>query len=468
VTVSHSISDIPRNLGGKALFAPQRQFRLPIPVLLYLIALVTPVTFSIGSLQMTGIRLFLLVLIIPLVINLLRGKYNGIYWTDILFFLHLGWIGVALSKNSPEMLVTQIGSLGIEFLGGYLIGRAYIRNKEDFAGLLRMFILLVCFSFPFAFFETLTGKPLIIQAIQQIPGLNSYYNADLDKRMGLERVQVFFLHPIHYGMFVSISFSLIFVGLNGTISNTRRYIYTLIIGLCVIFSLSSGALLSLILQSILILWATVFYRVKLRWLLLLLTCTFLYLLVDILSNRSPIRVFMHYATFSAHNAYWRGIIFEWGMKNVWANPIFGLGLNDWVRPHYMYSGSMDNFWLVNAVRYGIPGFILLASGYVIALWKIGRRNFDEDQTLWQLRRAWLIGFVGLTFTLCTVHVWANVYSFVFFVFGSGMWFLAAECSDGSATPENNIGAQSVELRTPQILGQKDIPYSRFSSKRGRN
>jgi len=116
VTVSHSISDIPRNLGGKALFAPQRQFRLPIPVLLYLIALVTPVTFSIGSLQMTGIRLFLLVLIIPLVINLLRGKYNGIYWTDILFFLHLGWIGVALSKNSPEMLVTQLALWASSFL----------------------------------------------------------------------------------------------------------------------------------------------------------------------------------------------------------------------------------------------------------------------------------------------------------------------------------------------------------------
>ena len=107
---------------------------------------------------------------------------------------------------------------------------------------------------------------------------------------------------------------------------------------------------------------------------------------------------MSYATFSAHTAYWRSIIFDWGMVNVWANPIFGLGLNDWVRPRYMVSGSMDNFWLVVAVRYGIPGFALLAAGYLIALWKIGRRDFDGDQLLWQFRRAWMFSFIGLTFT----------------------------------------------------------------------
>ena len=253
--------------------------------------------------------------------------------------------------------------------------------------------------------------------------------------MGLERVQTVFAHPIHYGLFCGTAFSLLFVGLKGLISTTARYLGSAAIGFCVFLSLSSGALLPFILQLGLIFWAFSLNSVRQRWLILLGLFMLAYVAIDLLSNRTPIKVFMTYATFSAHNAYWRSIIFEWGMINVWANPIVGIGLNEWIRPYYMRSGSMDNFWLVNAVRYGIPGFFLLALGYLPALWKIGRRNFDTDLRLWQVRRAWIFTFVGLTLTLATVHVWTSIYSFVFFLFGAGMWFLTVKADiAGEANP----------------------------------
>jgi hypothetical protein len=176
-----------------------------------------------------------------------------------------------------------------------------------------------------------------------------------------------------------------------------------------------------------------------------------YVVVDLMSNRTPLKVFMTYATFSAHNAYWRSIIFEWGMKNVWANPLFGIGLNDWVRPHYMNSGSMDNFWLVMAVRYGIPGFLLLTIGYVISTAKVMRRNFDTDMRLTLFRRAWVFSVLGLSFTLCTVHVWTNLYSFVFFFFGAGIWLITAEPAAGPppAGPGRRTGGRL--LRRPDAV-----------------
>jgi O-antigen ligase len=130
---------------------------------------------------------------------------------------------------------------------------------------------------------------------------------------------------------------------------------------------------------------------------------------------------MSYATFSPHTAYWRSIIFEWGMKSVWDNPIFGKGLNDWVRPWFMRSASVDNFWLLTAMRYGIPGFVLLAAGYVIGLARVMRPDFSTDPMLRQLRLAWVFIFLGMTFTLATVSIWTEVYSFVFFMFASGLW-----------------------------------------------
>ena len=400
--------------------------RLPIPVLIYFLAVVIPIHFYAGPLYMTLVRVFLLVMIIPLLVNWLMGKYDGFLATDFFFILHILWMGVALAVNNPDKVVSQMGSVGVEFLGGYFLARAYVRSAGVFVKVVRLLVLVVCATLPFAVYEALTGHPIIIETIWKIPGLRSENLFHIPGRMGLERARVMLAHPIHYGLFCSIAISLTFVGLKGIYSNTRRYLVTAAIGLCVFLSLSSGALLAAILQIGLIFWAWSLDRTRARWWLLLGLFAIAYVVIDILSNRSPVQVFMSYATFSPHTAYWRGLIFQWGMVNVWANPVFGIGLNDWVRPEFMmFIDSMDNFWLLIAVQQGIPGFLLLAAGVFPALLRVGLRDFDSDRLLWQLRRAWMFAFAGLTFTLCTVHVWTNIYSFTFFMFGAGMWFLNA-------------------------------------------
>ena len=134
---------------------------------------------------------------------------------------------------------------------------------------------------------------------------------------------------------------------------------------------------------------------------------------------------MSYATFSAETAYWRGLIFEYGMQNVWAHPLFGLGMGDWARPEFMHTSSVDNFWLLITMRYGIMAFILMVIGYFVPLFRIMFRDFSLDPLLAQIRLAWVFTFLGLSFTLVTVHIWSNIFSFVFFMFGSGMWLLQA-------------------------------------------
>ena len=425
---------------------------LPFLVRFYLLMTVLPILFNVGSLVLSGQRTLLLLLIMPLTFRLLRGAYGRLIWTDYFFFLYIVWATVAIAVNNPDRVLQNVGSTGIEFLGGYLVGRAYIRSMDDFLALIRFLAILVCITFPFALFETLTGRPILIELLQKIPGFTSVAILNIEARMGLERTQVLFAHPIHYGLFCSAAFSLVFVGLKGLISTTRRYLTAAIIGVCVFFSLSSGALLPILLQIFLIFWVYFLRDVRQRWVILFGIFAVIYVVIDLLSNRAPIGVFMSYATFSAHNAYWRGIIFEWGMMNVWANPIFGLGLREWVRPFFMRKGSVDNFWLLNAMQYGLPGFLLLMTGYLPTLWRIGRRNFDADPRLWLLRRAWMFTFAGLTLTLCTVHVWTSIFSFVFFLFGAGMWFLTAEAK--TADPQD---------RAEQIASRQKTTYSRSFS-----
>jgi hypothetical protein len=408
--------------------------RLPWQVKLYLFCVAIPIWFNAGPLLMSSLRLYLMIMIIPVLIRLLMGAYGKLIVTDWLFIAHTAWMIVALGVKSPEAVVGQVGSVGMEFLGGYAIGRAYVRTPEVFLALCRALALIVLCLVPFAVYEARTGRPLIVEWITRLPVVHSVGIVSIDQRLGLERVQGPFAHPIHFGLFCSVAFSLTFVALKGVVGNTRRWVTATIVATTGFLGLSSGAWLAIILQIALIAWATVFDRLRWRWWLLVGLFALAYVVIDIFSDRTPIRVFMSYATFSAHNAYWRGIIFEWGIANVLgsaekgipASPLFGLGMGDWVRPHFMFSGSMDNFWLVMTVRYGIPGFLFLAIGYALAIARVMRRDFTADQVLAQIRRAWVFTFLGLTFTLCTVHVWGSVYSLVFFMFGAGIWLITAE------------------------------------------
>lgn len=395
------------------------------PVILFLLAVALPFSFSAGPVVMTGVRMLLIVMVVPMTLRLLSGAYGKILPTDYLFFLHILWVAVAMVVNSPGQAIQNVGSTGIEFLGGYLMGRAYIRTSADMIAMIRLFLFIICCTLPFALIETVTGHPLLVELIAKLPIINGAAQTYDEVRMGLDRVQLAFQTPIHYGLFSMLGFSLCVVGLQGIVSDTRRWFLGGLVGLCVFLSLSSGALLPLLLQIFLIAWSAVFRRYTRRWWLLLGIFLLIYIVIDLGSNRTPMRVFMSYATFSPGTAYMRLGINEAGLENIRANPIFGIGLNDWVRPVWMHNPSFDNFWLLIAMRYGLPGFVALAVGYGLAIWQIGRRDLDANRTLWQLRRAWVFAFSCLALTLYTVHIWSEVYALVFFLFGAGMWLATA-------------------------------------------
>ena len=443
--------------------------RLALPVKLYLFAVILPIAFNIGPLYMTTLRLVVLMMVVPLFFGLISGRFGKIFWVDWLFFLHVLWMAVAIGVNNPDQLVQNVGSTAVEFIGGYLIARAFIRDRAQFITLCKWVSTMAVLMVPLALYETMTGRPIVVEFIRSLPGLTSETVVTIAGRMGLERVQAVFAHPIHFGLFCTIAFSLTFVALEGIYTRGARFMLCLGIGLCTFLALSSGALLAMLMQIFLIGWYMTLRGNEKRWWILFWICVVMYVLIDILSTRTPVKVFMSYATFSAHNAYWRGIIFEWGVMNIFGNeennvpaaPLFGIGLNNWVRPSFMHSGSMDNFWLVLGVRYGVPGFLFLTAGYVITLVTIARRNFSGDTQLLNLRRAWMFTFVGLTFTLVTVHVWTTVYSFIFFIFGAGLWLIETQpqTPDDETSSDDGDGAAG-----PPPAAAGGHIYSRFPTR----
>ena len=429
---------------GKPFVSIALEGVLPLPVWLYLLAVVVPIGFNIGPLYMTGLRMILMVMIIPLMVQLLAGRFGKVLLVDVLFILYIFWMTIAMLVNHPDRVIENTGADAIEFLGGYVMGRAYIRTPAAFGALCRALGVIVLCSAPFALYETLTGSPPLLEALSAVPGIRIPGLNGQEPRMGLERVQFGFAHPIHYGLFCSVAFSMTWVGLKKWSSYLNRLMTSVIVASCGFLALSSGALLAIFLQIGLILWGAVFASIKRRWWLLFAMFVAAYIMIDVLSNRSPVRVFMSYATFSAQTAFWRGLIFEWGLANVIggfgipASPWFGIGFNDWIRPDFMHTSTVDNFWLLIAMRYGLPAFVILALGYVIGLALIIRRDFNDDPVLSQFRLAWVYTFMGLTFTLCTVHIWSSIYSFAFFFFGAGMWLITARIEAAAGTSPTGV------------------------------
>ena len=395
-------------------------------VTLYLFCTVVSIYAFVGPLYLNTLRVMLLVLVIPLGIRLLMGHFGRLIITDGLFLAYFLWSVVALAINNPASVVQQSGSTGAEFVGGYLVGRAYIRDRGTFLAMCRQLGIWVLILLPLGLIEAKTGNAVIPDLVRKMPNMHSVPDVSIPGRMGLNRVQNAFTHPIHYGLFCSVAFSLTFIALKNKMGSLRRYFASILISVGCVLALSSGALLALLLQIGLIVWATMFRKVAWRWWLLVMLMVLAYIAIDLLSNRTPLRVFLSYATFSSHTAYWRSLIFEYGFQNALDNPLFGIGLHDWERPFWMYGDSMDNFWLVVAVRFGFPAAIAVILGYLYVLFRVMFRSIDGDTELWQIRRAWMFTFIGLTFTLCTVHIWSNIYSFVFFIFAAGIWLIFEE------------------------------------------
>ncbi|GAG91244.1 unnamed protein product, partial [marine sediment metagenome] len=58
----------------------------------------------------------------------------------------------------------------------------------------------------------------------------------------------------------------------------------------------------------------------------------------------------------------------------------------------MHSDSMDNFWLVQAVKFGIPGFATLAGAVLLLMCRRRNQLGPEPNAL---RLGWTVSMTGL-------------------------------------------------------------------------
>ncbi|MFA9478208.1 O-antigen ligase family protein [Phycisphaerales bacterium AB-hyl4] len=403
--------------------------RTPWPVLLLFLALLLPAEtgYHIGDLWITWYRVLLLGMFIPCAVMLASGRAGKWTLADGLVIVWVSWAAITFAyHHGPEIAAQSGGIYVVEGVGAYLIARCFIRDLAAFRAMVALLTAVVIAMLVVTVPEAVTGRNFIREVL-------AGYTPSIGERWGMKRSYGMFQHPILLGVFCCSAVGLsYFVLTHDDKLRTPRVARTVLVTLSTFASFSAGPLSAVVVQFGIIGWDRFTTTLRNRWWYLLALFAFFYVVIDVLSNRSPLLVFIDYASFTLHSAYNRVIIWEWGTASVMNHPMFGIGFNEWVRPSWMHSTSMDNFWLLVAVRHGLPAIIALLGAVAYTIWRLTRLE-GIDPMHHRARLGWITTMLGLFVVGLSVHFWDHVFVLFAFLLGSIMWMLCQPLDTSTET-----------------------------------
>ncbi|ETW13194.1 O-antigen polymerase [Roseivivax marinus] len=427
----------------------------PWPAKLLLFTLAVPFFFPVGPLFLTADRFLLLLLFLPCMKIWLSGGAGRIILPDIALILFCLWTVLSMVVvDGASSVVEASGINTVETLGAYLVGRCFVRSAADFRSVARFLVLMILAMLPFALHETLTGQNYLLSVANKV--WPSYADVPKEPRWGLDRVALTFYHPILFGVFCGSGFAICYFVLGYDRPRIIRIAQTALVALVATLSLSSGPLTALVSQASLIAWDSALHRFRKRWTVLLCGVGTLWISLEIAANRSVPELFLTYFAFNPSTAYNRIRIWEFGVLSIQQHPLFGIGLSgDWVRPWWM-GDSMDMFWIVSAVRHGLPAGLLMHLAFMsmVILVALKPRLGDRDASY---RLGFLVCMTGFYLAGWTVHYWKVIYVLFMLLLGSGAWLLGA--SDTQKSEETDSAPREAGTRSRRTWSRDTEDYA---------
>ncbi|TNE33770.1 MAG: hypothetical protein EP350_03405 [Alphaproteobacteria bacterium] len=338
---------------------------IPFLIMLYSACLPQEVRLVVGGLSIYPYRMAAFAFLPWLLNRLFRAQIRlnaidaivlaGALWMQMSFIVFYG---------ATEGLIRG-GALLIDILPPFFVARICARSPLDFRRAIVMAVPVLIFVGVGMVVESVSGQALIRPwAASQFGPLSSYENGmevglfdgTFDYRLGMLRAAGPFPHPILAGLFLASFVPLI---LQGGVKRWPLY-FGISAGLCAVFSISSAAWLSLILAIVLVAYDRIQQKVEiLNWRGALVAGGIVLIGLQAASQSGLISVLIRF-TLNPGTAYYRKMIWDFGIRSVERNPWFGIGYTDFERAAWM-TNSIDNHWLLLAIRHGfLPSVLFLA------------------------------------------------------------------------------------------------------------
>lgn len=394
--------------------AKRASFGLPIvlPVILgYLLLLPPQTNMSAFGSALPVYRIFLIGATLLVIPTVARRDFRFAA-PDILVVVLLGWISLAmyLSSGLEESLTATLAHF-TDIVVAYFFARITITDLQA----LRKFLILML---PGIF---VLGTTMAAEAITHTHIFQSIFSSLTGKpvvylsspRFGLMRAMGAFPHPILAGTFL-VSFLPLYA-----LAGFRPWprLAGMIASLCSVFTVSSVALLAIVASLGLLIynWLTKLIA-NLTWSMFFFVVGTFVFLAELGTKSGTFTLFIRFASFNATSGYNRILIWRYGTQNVAESPWFGIGYADWARPVWM-GDSMDNYWLLTAVRFGIPASVLVGIATLIAALMLMRRSMHSSPVDRDCQRGVVMSLAVFALSMMSASLWLSVHVWFYMLLG---------------------------------------------------
>lgn len=382
-------------------------------VFFYTLLLPEQFNFTIAGVFLSPFRLFLLGASLYLLAGASQRnlRFN---WPDLFIVMGMAWIFLAsfMSSGSISTALIMGGSHTVDIGLSYFLARATIQTPAD----LRRFLVMVAPGFAFigaiVVIESVTHTLILQRLVGSVTGMP--FPQRLDVRMGLMRGFGSFPHPILAGICLA---SLLPIYMLSGLRGWPKWVGT-VATFGGLFTMSSAAMLGLVVGGILSFYDWLTERIgNLNWRIFLILTGILFATVELGSKSGFYNLLIRYASLNQSSAYNRVLIWAYGTENISRNPWFGIGYSDWDRPDWMHSGSFDHFWLITALRFGIPETFFLLGATLIGLVMVALKSRHLPGHDARLLRGVAISVAVFALGVNSVSLWMAALAWFFMLLG---------------------------------------------------
>jgi hypothetical protein len=347
--------------------------------------------------RFTSGRLAAALLLLPALCTLLQ-KGRRLQWSDLFACSTALWM-LLTSFNAVGSL-TASGGDALDFLGGYLIGRAFIFGRpalDAFVRVLRIFAFIVIVL---AMADSVSGSWIVHAAFSTIVRVDPSVLAPA-LRNGMIRAISTFDHEILFGLFCALTAAILLYWEENSLHRT------LAAGFCFL-----GCLLSLSSVACMV-FAIVFscftfdrllsqyrWRWGAFWMVVGLVALAFFVVVP-----HPLSWILSHLTLDPQTGYFRITIWQVASDYVAQSPIIGYGYQRF--DNWVLDMTVDSIWLIYCLRFGLPIAILLILTNVTTLLPVKRTSVGgpNEDYVDRMSRAFALVILTFMFAGITVHFW---------------------------------------------------------------
>ena len=358
-------------------------------------------------------RLALLITLPWVLGNFLRGGFKMVLPDWLVLFTAI-WMVIAIGEDHgfDRAMITGT-ALSFDTVAGYFVARVAFRSLDD----IRRVLIMCAPAFFFAALtlpiESLGHRLLIRPFFAQIFG-QVHLSGGSEKlidvvrtetRFGLVRAYGPWEHPILAGLHLATLPGVYWKsGIRGA-----PFLMALTAAFFAIFTFSSAAVIGLGLVLGALVYDAMTRQIEgLSWPLLLFMIAVSLMLTSVVTNSGVISLLIRFATLDPTTGYFRLAIWQYASNSVWLHPLFGIGFDNYRRPDWMLTASIDAHWLLLAVRYGLPASIAMFTASIVAIAGLVRAERLANRRDSGFYRGILISFGTLVLMAFTVTLQGGV------------------------------------------------------------